>query len=86
MTQQHASVFWSRNAELILSGLLADKTMREQLFPDAFSHPYSPNWQDHSTTAECSLIEEQVGGAENLAQITGSKAHHVLSVMKTSNM
>jgi xylulokinase len=47
------------------------------VFPNAFSYPYSPNWQDHSTTAECEFIEEQVGGPEELAKITGSKAHHV---------
>ena len=77
MTKQHASVFWSRRAEQILNALNSDKGMKEQIVPDAFSHPYSPNWQDHSTTAECEYIEEQVGGADNLAHITGSKAHHV---------
>lgn len=30
--------------------------------------------------AECDYIEERVGGPENLADITGSKAYHVLSV------
>lgn len=84
--QQHASVFWSHKAELILSGLNADKPLRIQIFPEAFSHPYSPNWQDHSTTAECDYIEEHIGGPENLADITGSKAHHVLYVMGLSKM
>jgi len=81
--QQHASVFWSKKAEEILGGLSAEKTLKEQIFPKAFSHPYSPNWQDHSTTAECVFIEEQIGGAEALAQITGSKAHHVPDCLYT---
>jgi xylulokinase len=51
--------------------------LREQLFPAAFSHPYSPNWQDHSTAVECKFIEDKIGGAYHLADITGSKAHHV---------
>ena len=41
----------------------------------AFSRPVIPNWQDSSTTAECAAIEKAVGGADYLAQITGSKAH-----------
>jgi xylulokinase len=41
----------------------------------AFSRPVIPNWQDSSTTSECRAIEEAVGGAEHLAELTGSKAH-----------
>jgi xylulokinase len=41
----------------------------------AFSRPVIPNWQDSSTTSECRAIEQAVGGADILAQITGSKAH-----------
>jgi len=53
------------------------KSLKSHIFPNAFSYPYSPNWQDHSTTTECESIEEQVGGPEELAKMTGSKAHHV---------
>jgi hypothetical protein len=45
----------------------------------AFTHPWSPNWQDHSTQVECEEFENAVGGPEALASITGSRAHHVLS-------
>ena len=41
----------------------------------AFSRAVIPNWQDSSTTVECREIESAVGGAEQLAEITGSKAH-----------
>jgi len=34
-----------------------------------------PNWQDSSTTRECRLIEQAVGGPLSLAAMTGSKAH-----------
>jgi hypothetical protein len=47
------------------------------MYPESFSHRYSPNWQDHSTTEQCEFIEREVGGPETLAAITGSKAHHV---------
>ncbi|KAK0645877.1 hypothetical protein B0T16DRAFT_327962 [Cercophora newfieldiana] len=73
--QQHGSVYWSREAEALLGGLKSDKTLVDQL-TGAFSHPYAPNWQDHSTQAECDQYEAKVGGAEKLAQVTGSAAHH----------
>jgi xylulokinase len=41
----------------------------------AFSRQVIPNWQDSSTTAECREIESAVGGSEELARLTGSKAH-----------
>jgi len=74
--QQHGSVYWGREAEKLLGALNADKTLVEQL-TDAFSHPYAPNWQDHSTQNECDKFEETMGTAERLAQVTGSSAHHV---------
>ena len=60
-----------------MQNLDGETSLREQIHPEGFSHPFSPNWQDHSTTAECELIEKEVGGAEALATLTGSKAHHV---------
>ena len=35
----------------------------------------SPVWMDSSTTAECRKLEEAVGGAQRLADITGSRAY-----------
>ncbi|KAH0606969.1 uncharacterized protein H6S33_002957 [Morchella sextelata] len=74
--QQHGSVYWSAEAETILAKLDAKQRLVEQLSPAAFSHPWSPNWQDHSTQAECDTFEESIGGADALARLTGSKAHH----------
>ena len=74
--QQHGSVYWSKDAEKLLANLDKNKTLEEQL-PSAFSHPFSPNWQDASTQKECEEFDAYLGGAEVLAKVTGSKAHHV---------
>lgn len=74
--QQHGSVYWSKDAEKLLANLDKNKTLEEQL-PGAFSHPFSPNWQDASTQKECEEFDAYLGGAEVLAKATGSKAHHV---------
>ncbi|KAK4172572.1 putative xylulose kinase [Triangularia setosa] len=73
--QQHGSVYWSHEAEQLLSDLTADKSLVDQL-TGAFSHPFAPNWQDHSTQHECDKFEETMGTPERLAQATGSAAHH----------
>ncbi|KAG7290984.1 hypothetical protein NEMBOFW57_000991 [Staphylotrichum longicolle] len=74
--QQHGSVYWSRQAEALLGGLKADKALVDQL-TGAFSHPYAPNWQDHSTQHECDQFDAKLGSPERLAEVTGSAAHHV---------
>lgn len=75
--QQHGSVYWSIDGEKMLGSLNPDERLVDQL-ENAFSHPYSPNWQDASTQKECDSFEEELGSPENLAQITGSRAHHVI--------
>jgi len=75
--QQHGSVYWSRDAPKLLSDLChSRKSMLETLFPGAFTFKIAPNWQDHSTAKEISLFESVAGGANNLSQITGSRAHY----------
>nr|ACR78272.1 xylulokinase [Rasamsonia emersonii] len=73
--QQHGSVYWSHDAELLLQSMDKDRTLEEQL-AGAFSHPFSPNWQDASTQKECDEFDALLGGPEALAEATGSKAHH----------
>ncbi|KAL5335794.1 FGGY family of carbohydrate kinase [Aspergillus crustosus] len=73
--QQHGSVYWGQDAEKLLKGLDAQKGLEEQL-TGAFSHPFSPNWQDASTQKECDEFDAHLGGVEKLAEVTGSKAHH----------
>jgi xylulokinase len=74
--QQHGSVYWSREAGTLLPELQSDKSLVDQL-EQAFSHPYAPNWQDHSTQAECDQFDATFETAERLAAVTGSGAHHV---------
>ncbi|PKS12689.1 hypothetical protein jhhlp_000897 [Lomentospora prolificans] len=73
--QQHGSVYWACGAEAKLGGLNADKALVEQL-KDSFSHPYAPNWQDHSTEAEVEQYNAKLGNSDKLAEATGSGAHH----------
>lgn len=78
--QQHGSVYWSHRAEALLGGLDAAKGLKEQLGHEgagAFSHPFAPNWQDHSTQAQCDEFDAALGKNSKLADVTGSAAHHV---------
>lgn len=72
--QQHGSVYWKNGDSAILSSLDPKKTLVEQL-RSAFSIKQSPIWMDSSTTAQCKEIEKAVGGALELARLTGSRAH-----------
>jgi xylulokinase len=72
---QHGSVFWNADAEQLLSQLDSSRTLESQL-DGAFTHPYSPNWQDASTQKECDEFDAVLGSEAQLANVTGSKAHH----------
>lgn len=81
---QHGTVFWSADAETLLGNLDAGKTLLEQLEggakgerKGAFSHPFSPNWQDASTQKQCDGFNASLRDPTNLALATGSSAHHV---------
>ncbi|KAF2034543.1 actin-like ATPase domain-containing protein [Setomelanomma holmii] len=83
---QHGTVFWSKDAEHLLASLDAGKTLVEQLESrakgkrkGAFSHPFSPNWQDASTQKQCEGFDAALGNPKNLAEATGSSAHHRFS-------
>jgi xylulokinase len=78
--QQHGSVYWSNAGEKILGALKPSETIVDQLSTTGFAHPWSPNWQDASTQKQCDDFDAALGGEEKLAQITGSKAHHVRNV------
>ncbi|KIW02711.1 hypothetical protein, variant [Verruconis gallopava] len=85
---QHGTVFWSEDADKLMSELAqgAGSSLLEYLKPGdvgeatgAFAHPHSPNWQDASTQRECDMFDAALGSPENLAEVTGSKAHHRFS-------
>ncbi|KAF8967631.1 hypothetical protein BDZ97DRAFT_1916582 [Flammula alnicola] len=73
--QQHGSVYWSNDSASLLSGLDANRTLAEQLSPAAFSYPKAPIWQDSSTTEDCKRLEDEYGGAQALADLSGSRAY-----------
>lgn len=76
--QQHGSVYWSKSGEEMLGNLDPSERLVEELAGKAFSHPLSPNWQDASTQGECDAFDGLLlGESEELARVTGSKAHHV---------
>lgn len=83
---QHGTVFWSEDAEHLLANLDPGKSLLEQLEggakgerKGAFSHPFSPNWQDASTQKQVEAFDATLADPKNLAEATGSKAHHVRS-------
>ena len=79
---QHGTMYWSHDAERLLSSLKGDKSLHEQLYENgnnALSHANSPNWQDASTQRQCDAFDACLGNADELASITGSKAHHRFS-------
>ncbi|XP_073190753.1 xylulose kinase isoform X3 [Lepidochelys kempii] len=71
--QQHGSVYWKEGASQILKNLSPDLPLH-QLLKACFSVSDSPVWMDSSTNTQCLSLEKAVGGAQNLANITGSRA------------
>lgn len=74
--QQHGSVFWNHEAEKLLASLKGSTSLKARL-EGALSHPYGPNWQDHSTQKQCDEFDAALGSNTRLAEVTGSAAHHV---------
>lgn len=72
--QQHGSVWYNDRARKALQDLDDGLPLREQL-KDIFSVPDSPVWMDSSTGAECRALEKALGGAQAVADITGSRAY-----------
>ena len=71
--QQHGSVWLKASAQAALRSLNSEQSLRDQL-ADIFAVAASPVWMDFSTTAQCRAREEALGGAQALADLTGSRA------------
>ena len=77
--QQHGTVYWTAEGEKNLNALSSKKGSLKEQLKSAFAIETSPNWQDASTQKECDALDALVGGSKQMAQITGSKSHHVSS-------
>ena len=71
--QQHGSVYLVKGTEEALRRLDPARPLVEGL-RGLFSRETSPIWMDSSTARECREIEKALGGAQALAQLTGSRA------------
>ncbi|CAF0850752.1 unnamed protein product [Rotaria sordida] len=98
--QQHGSVYWKTKTELenlknfhVTINNNTEKSNEKDLYlvdllKSSFSCINCPIWMDSSTTDECQLIEKSIGSAQNLFQITGSKAYERFTgsqIMKIAN-
>lgn len=72
--QQHGSVWLRRSARTALQSLDAERTLRDQL-EGIFAVAASPIWMDSSTTKQCRALETALGGAQAVAELTGSRAY-----------
>ena len=80
--QQHSSVYWNSDAETALKRLDPKRSLLEQL-GGVFAYEFAPNWQDHSTQKECDDFDAHLGDSQNLAEVSGSAAHHVSIALLT---
>lgn len=69
--QQHGSVYLQAAAAHVLAAL-DDRPLDEQLRP-VLARKTSPIWMDSSTARQCAEIEQALGGADRVAQLTGSR-------------
>ncbi|XP_058040386.1 xylulose kinase isoform X6 [Ahaetulla prasina] len=80
--QQHGSVYWKEGASSVLQNLSPVLPLHQSL-KNCFSVSNSPVWMDSSTSAQCNSLEEKVGGAQKLANITGSRAYEKISLVSS---
>lgn len=72
--QQHGSVWMNGAARRALRTLSPAKSLRQQL-AGIFSVKDSPIWMDSSTGKQCREREKALGGAQAVAELTGSRAY-----------
>lgn len=72
--QQHGSVWLRAGTADRLRQLDPALTLQEQL-SGIFTVEDSPVWMDASTTEQCKNLEQRLGGAQAVADITGSRAY-----------
>ncbi|XP_057178796.1 xylulose kinase isoform X3 [Triplophysa rosa] len=83
--QQHGSVYWRTSARQTLNHL-DPKQPLNIILQECFSVRDSPVWMDSSSSEQCQCLEAAVGGAQNLADITGSRAYERFTGNQISKM
>jgi xylulokinase len=78
--QQHASVFWRKGFSVgeCLDAAGPGETIVQAMKKQPVTPFYlenGPSWMDSSTTQFCNDLESAVGGADRVAQISGSRAY-----------
>jgi len=76
--QQHGTVYLKQETEKKLAALNPERSIHSQL-DGIFAVNDSPVWMDSSTSEECRSLEKRIGGAQALANITGSRAYERFS-------
>ena len=77
--QQHACVFWHKLE--ILKNLSVSTTLTERI-TDILLIKNAAIWMDSSTKKQCCQFETALGGAQKVAEITGSRAYERFSGMQ----
>lgn len=72
--QQHGSVWLKPSAAYELGAMNPDHPLLPQI-AGIFSRDESPIWMDSSTTDHCRQRERSMGGAQKVADVTGSRAY-----------
>jgi len=72
--QQHGSVYLRRGARSRLGALDSRLTLRDQL-GDIFAFDAAPVWMDSSTSKQCRARDIALGGAQAVAELTGSRSY-----------
>ena len=74
--QQHGSAYWKRGARASLTALRSGSNAPlKTTLANAFSTLDSPIWMDSSTSTQCAALEKALGGAQAVADISGSRAY-----------
>lgn len=72
--QQHGSVYMLAGTDAVLGALSANRTLMEQL-DGFFTFEQSPIWMDSSTARQCAERDKALGGAQAVAELTGSRSY-----------
>lgn len=78
--QQHASVYWAKEFDLraAMTDGDASRPLTEVLEAKSarvFYLDQGPSWMDDSTSSFCRRLEQDAGGAQQVADISGSRAY-----------